>query len=121
MPASPAQDFALYRPLPFLEPGPLRTQSVDVGEHSFQQGFGRSRGDARVLKLPDFAALPEDLGTHPLDFGSELVKLHDVLVRLRRFQSAGAQPPSGGPSFSRSRKRFHNLMISRSFPASIQH
>jgi hypothetical protein len=51
------------------------------------------------LKLADFAALPVDLGAHPLDFGSEVVKLHDVLVQLKPFQSAGAQPSSGGLPF----------------------
>jgi hypothetical protein len=44
---------------------------------------------ARPLKLADFAALPVDLGAHPLDFGSEEVKLHGILV-----QPGAAQPSS---------------------------
>jgi hypothetical protein len=51
------------------------------------------------LQLPDFAALPVNLGAHPLNLGSELVKLHYVLARLGPFQSAGAQPLSGALPF----------------------
>jgi hypothetical protein len=51
------------------------------------------------LKLSDFAPLPVDLGAHPLDFGSELVKLHDVLVQPEPSQSAGAQPSPAGLPF----------------------
>jgi len=54
---------------------PLVGHSIDFGQHSFQQGFGRGRGDARALKLADYAALPVDLGAHPLDFGSEVVEV----------------------------------------------
>jgi hypothetical protein len=51
------------------------------------------------LKLPDFAALPLNLGAHPLDFGSELVKLHGILVQPKPLRSAAAQPSSGGLPF----------------------
>jgi hypothetical protein len=43
--------------------------------------------------------LAGDLGAHSLNFCSKLIKLHDVLVRLKPLQSAGAQPPSGDPPF----------------------
>jgi hypothetical protein len=51
------------------------------------------------LKLPDFAALPVDLGAHPLYFGSELVKLHGILVRPKPFRSGAVKPSSAGLPF----------------------
>jgi hypothetical protein len=54
----------------------------------YRDGFGRGRGYAGPLKLADFAALPVDLDAHSFNFGSDLVKLHDVLVRLKLFRSA---------------------------------
>jgi hypothetical protein len=87
----------------FLEFVAFGTYAVDVGEHSFQQSFGRGRGFAGPLK-PDFAALPVNLGAHPLDFGSELVKLHGVLsyycflgLRLFIFSSSEAQKATTFP------------------------
>ena len=115
MPASPAENPTLDWPQFFLELVPLGTHPINVGEHSFQQGFGRGRGDARALKLADFAALAVDLRAHPLDFGSELIKLHVAKAFLICRRTAAV----GRPSFSRSRKRFHSLMISRSLPASM--
>jgi hypothetical protein len=86
MPASSAQDFALGGAgRLFLELASLGTHPIDAGEHSFQQGFGRGRGYAGPLKLPDFAALPMNLGAHSFNFGSKLIKLHHVLVRLGPF------------------------------------
>jgi hypothetical protein len=49
--------------------------------------------------MADFAALPVDLGAHPLDFGSEMVKLHGILVQPMPFRSGVAKPPSGGLLF----------------------
>jgi hypothetical protein len=57
------------------EPVPLDTHRIDLGEHSFQQGFCRDRGNPGPSELADFAALPVDLGAQPLDFGSEVVEV----------------------------------------------
>jgi hypothetical protein len=80
MPASPPEDFALrcWAGQRLLELVALGTLAVDGSEHSFRQSFGRGRGYAGPLKLPDFAALPLDLRAHPLDFGSEVVEVRHV-------------------------------------------
>jgi hypothetical protein len=97
MPTPPAQNPSFGgASQPLLEFVTLATHPIDAVEHPFQQRFGRGGGYAGPLKLPDFAALPMDLGAHPLNFGSDLIKLHDVLVRLKPFQSGDAQPPSDG-------------------------
>jgi hypothetical protein len=94
MPA-PATENPFLRRLFFFELVPLGTHPVDLGEHSLQQGFGRGRGDACPSKLPDIAALPVDLDAHSFDFGSEMVKLHGILVQPKPFQSGAARPTSG--------------------------
>jgi hypothetical protein len=99
MPAPAAENPTSYWPQPFLELVALHTHPIDLGQHSFQQGFGRGRGNACPLKLADFAALSVDLGAHPLDFGSEMVKLHGILVQPRPFRSGAAKPSSGGLPF----------------------
>jgi hypothetical protein len=74
MPA-PATENPPLRGLLLFEPIPLGTHPIDVGEHSFQQGFGQRRGYTCPLKLANFAALPVDLGAHPFDFGSEVFEV----------------------------------------------
>jgi hypothetical protein len=62
MPAPAAGDFSFGGTIqPLLELVPLRTQPVDAGEHSLQQGFGRRRGDARALELADIRTRAYDL------------------------------------------------------------
>jgi hypothetical protein len=66
------------------------------------------RASAEAVEIPAFEAVEfhraaGDLGAHTLDFGSDLVKLHRGLVRLKPFQTAGARRR---PYFSRSRRRF---------------
>jgi hypothetical protein len=83
MPAPTAVDFPFGGTAQlFLELVPLDAHPIDFGQHSFQQGFGRGRGNARPLKLADLAALPVDLGAHPLDFGPELVNVWHGCPRI---------------------------------------
>jgi hypothetical protein len=98
MPAPTAEYPPLCR-LFFLELVPLLAHAVDIREHSFQQGFGRGRGYASPLKLADFAALPVDLDAHSFDFGSEVIKLHGILVQPKPFRSGAARPSSGDLPF----------------------
>jgi hypothetical protein len=85
----------------------------------YQQSFGRGRGDSRALKLPDFAALPVNLGAHSFDFGPEVVKLHVRSRSARAISISRRTAVVGRASLSRSRSRFHSLMVSRSSPVSI--
>jgi hypothetical protein len=75
MPTPTTENPTPYRPLLFLELVSLGTHPIDVGEHSFQQGFRRGGGYPSPLKLPDFAALPMHLDAHPFDFGSEVFEV----------------------------------------------
>jgi hypothetical protein len=95
MPASSAQDFGLQGLLT-LEPVAFSAKVVDIRKHPRQQSFGRQGVYPGPLKPKDILPLARDLGAHPLDFGSELVKLHRGLPWLGLFQSAGAQPSSAG-------------------------
>lgn len=82
----------------FPDPVTLGAHAVDFSQHSFQKRVSRCRGDTRPLKLPDFTALPLNLGSHPLDFVPELVKLHGALVQPEPFQFDDAQRlPAGLP------------------------
>jgi hypothetical protein len=98
MPTPATENFGLER-LFTLEPVPFGAKVVDIHQHPRRQGFGRQRVYPGPLKPKDILPLAGDLGAHPLDFGSELVKLHHVLAWLGLFQSAGVQPPSGDPPF----------------------
>jgi hypothetical protein len=99
-PVPPAKGFALHgAALFFPQPVAFSAERIDLGEHPSQQGFGRQCVYPGPLKPKDILPLAGDLGAHPLDFGSELVKLHHVLAWLGLFQSADVQPPSGDPPF----------------------
>jgi hypothetical protein len=50
-----------------------------------KQEFSRVGGNSCLLKLPDFTSLPVNLGTHSLNFGPDVIKLHGVLVQLSFF------------------------------------
>jgi hypothetical protein len=51
-------------------------------------------GSHFIPPVEDLPALSGDLGTHSLDFGSDLVKLHAALAQLAPFRSARGQPLS---------------------------
>jgi hypothetical protein len=51
-----------------FKPFALGAKSIDVIQHSIQQGLGRSGWDAGTLQLPDLAALPMNLNPHTFDF-----------------------------------------------------
>jgi hypothetical protein len=84
-PTPATENFGLERLLT-LEPVPFGAKVVDIREHPGQQGFGRQCVYPCAVKPKDILPLAGDLGAHPLDFGSELVKLHDVLVQIRQDQ-----------------------------------
>jgi hypothetical protein len=94
LPLATAKHYALHGTGLFLfQSVPFGTKFVDLVEHSFQEGFGRGRGNPCPLELSDFAPLPLDLDPHPLNFGPDEFKLH--VLALSQF--AGGQRGSAGP------------------------
>jgi hypothetical protein len=96
-PTPAAKRFALHRAaLFFPQPVPLSAEVIDLGLHPAKEEFSGSRVDPGPLEFQDVLALPSNLDTHVVDFGTNMVKRHHGLAPLELFQSDGAQPPPAG-------------------------
>jgi hypothetical protein len=114
LPSAPSGHFALRGTGLFLfQSLACGTKFVDLVEHSFQEGFGGGRGDPCPLELADFAPLRVNLNPHPLNCRRIQAACSNAFSICRRTAVVGR------PSRLKSLSRFHNLMISRSFTASM--
>jgi hypothetical protein len=48
---------------------------------------------------------------HPLDLAPDILKLHEVLVRLKRFRSAGKQQSSSGSPAQQAQATSHDSVV----------